>query len=328
MTNLAAGKLPAEENQSRSPVAIDERLGEVILPLITPFDGRGELHLAALDRLIAFVLQRKFCDSLFVGGTTGEFHALSTAERVQLLERVKQTAGGRVPLVAGTGAATTRETIHLTGQAERLGYDAVAVVLPYYSRPTQDEIYQHFVVVAQSTKLPVILYNIPLFTGVNLMPQTLARLAELPNIVGVKDQAGANPVQTSDYLRVAPHLTVYCGDDAMILQVLAQGGTGAVSGGAHAVGDLIKEMIRLFKSGAVQEATRLHHRLMPFHRALAPEGRANPIPCIREAARLVSGIDVGPPRPPLLPPGEEAVVRLQSVLERLARPHAGRQVER
>jgi 4-hydroxy-tetrahydrodipicolinate synthase len=222
-------------------------------------------------------------------------------------------------LIAGTGAASTADAVYLTRQAERLGYDAVAVILPYYSRPTQEEIYHHFVTVARSTSLPVIIYNIPLFTGVNLAPETLARLAELSNIVGVKDEAGANPVQTSDYLRVAPRMTIYCGSDPMILQVLAQGGMGAVSGGSHVLGDLIKTMIGRFKAGAVAEASAIHHRVLPFHRALGAGGRTNPIPMLREAIRLATGIDVGPPRPPLMPPAATEMGPLRDALRAIGR---------
>ncbi len=303
---------------------IAELLGEVILPILTPFNSDGEIDFPTLDRLLTHYLAHRMCDSLLIGGTTGEFHALSVEERLRLFEHVKEIVGTRVPLVAGTGAASTRDTLFLTRHAERLGYNAVAVILPYYSRPTQEEIYRHFVTVARATSLPVVLYNIPLFTGVNLQPETLARLAALPNIVGVKDQAGANPVQTSDYLRVAPHLAVYCGDDAMTLAVLAQGGVGVVSGGAHVLGDLIGEMIRLFKAGKVVDATAIHHRLMPFHRALTLGGRINPIPAIREAVSLASGINVGPPRPPLMPLTEDERTRLHSVLLQLERIEAGR----
>lgn len=300
-------------------MSIEQLLGEVVLPLVTPFDRDGALDFSSLSALVEYELSHKMCDSLFVAGTTGEFYTLSAEERLQLLQGAKGIVGGKTRLVAGTGAATTRDAVALTEGAERLGYDAVAVVLPYYSRPTQEEIYWHFLAVARSTTLPVIIYNIPLFVGVNLAPETLARLAALPNIAAIKDQAGANPVQTSDYLRVAPHVAIYCGDDTMILQVLAQGGTGVVSGGALVFGDLIKEMIHLFKSGAVREATAIHHRLMPFHRALTGPGRVNPVPCIREAVHLATGIAVGPPRPPLQPPTEEEITQLRSVLARLGR---------
>lgn len=293
-------------------------LGELVLPLVTPFDNAGDVDFRTLEPLIAYVLDHRLCDSIWVGGTTGEFYALSLEERVELFRQVKALVGGRVRMIAGTGAAATREAIRLTEAAERLGYDAIAVILPYFSQPTQAEILAHLTAVARATRLPVVIYNIPQFAGVNLLPQTLARLAELPNVAGVKDQAGVNPVQTSDYLRVAPHLAVYCGDDTMILQVLAQGGAGAVSGGAHVVGDLIKEMIHRFKAGAVQEATALHHRLMPFHRALTAN-RTNPIPTIRTAIRLATGIDVGSPRPPLLPPTTQEIARLQEVLAALGR---------
>ena len=305
-------------------MGIEQRLGEVILPLLTPFDAGGEIDIPTLGRVIEHVLAHRLCDSLFVAGTTGEFYALSLEERVRLFEQTRDLVRNRVPLVAGTGAATTRDAIRLTERAERLGFDAVAVITPYYSRPSQEELYQHFAAVARATGLPLIVYNIPLFTGVNLMPDTLGRLAELPNVVGVKDQAGANPVQASDYLRAASHLAVYSGDDAMTLQVLAQGGVGVVSGGAHVLGDLIKEMIRRFKAGDVRGATDQHLRLMPFHRALGAGGRVNPIPAIREAFTLASGIDVGPPRAPLLPLTGEERARLRDVLSQLERMQVGR----
>jgi len=305
-------------------VAADDLLGELILPVLTPFAPDGEVDLAALGRLIEHVLAHRLCDSLLVAGTTGEFYALSTDERVRLFESARQAAGGRVRLVAGTGAATTRDAVHLTRQAERLGYDAVAVIVPYYSRPTQEELTRHFAAVAGATRLPVVLYNIPGFAGVNLSPETLARLADLPNVVGVKDQAGVNPLQASDYRRAAPRLAIYCGDDPMILPVLAQGGVGAVSGGAHVVGDLLKDMIRRFKAGDVRGAAEIHHRLMPFHRALLGGGRTNPVAAIREAFTLATGIEVGPPRPPLQPLGPDERARLRAVLASLARIAAGR----
>ncbi len=305
-------------------MGVEDLLGEVILPIVTPFDRDEAIDIAVLGRLIEHVLTHRMCDSLFVAGSTGEFYALSREERTRLFEHTREVAAGRARLVAGTGAATTQEAVWLTASAERLGYDAVAVIVPYYSRPGQEEIYRHFVAVAGATSLPLLLYNIPLYTGVNLQPETLARLAELPNIVGVKDQAGANPTQTSEYLRVAPHLSVYSGDDAMILQVLAQGGTGAVSGGAHVLGHLIKEMIRRFKAGDVSGAAGLHHRLMPFHRALTSGGRVNPVPLLRAATTLATGIDVGPPRPPLLPPEDAEVVALRGVLSSLDRLLMGR----
>ncbi len=305
-------------------MSIEDLLGEVILPIVTPFDRDGAIDLPTLSRLIDHVVAHRMCDSLFVSGSTGEFYALSRDERTRLFEHTREVADGRIRLVAGTGAATTQEAVWLTASAERLEYDAVAVIVPYYSRPSQEELYRHFVAVARATSLPILLYNIPLYTGVNLQPETLARLAELPNIVGVKDQASANPMQTSEYLRVAPRFAVYCGDDAMILQVLAQGGIGAVSGGAHVLGHLIKEMIRRFKAGDVSGAESLHHRLMPFHRVLTSGGRVNPVPLLRAAITLTTGVDVGPPRPPLLPPEDADVAALRGVLSSLDRLVVGR----
>ncbi|MDQ7858629.1 MAG: 4-hydroxy-tetrahydrodipicolinate synthase [Armatimonadota bacterium] len=303
-------------------------LGELVLPLVTPFDARGEVDAGALRRLVEHVVAGRLADSLFVAGTTGEFYALTFDERLRLFADAKAASGGRLPLVAGTGAATTRETVALTEAAERLGYDAVAVIAPYFSRPGQDELYAHVAAAAAATRLPVVLYNIPLFTGVNLTPEVVARLAELPNVVAVKDQATANPLQVSDYLRAAPRLRVYSGDDPMTLPVLSQGGSGVVSGAAHVCGDLIREMIQRFKAGAVRDATALHQRLFPLYRALVPPGRANPVPLVREAIRLATGLEVGPPRPPLLPPEAGEVERLRAALAALGRLSMGGESER
>jgi 4-hydroxy-tetrahydrodipicolinate synthase len=302
---------------------VERLLGEVVLPLVTPFDADGDVDVGALRRLVDRVVAGRLADSLFVAGTTGEFYALTGDERLRLLAEAKAAADGRLPLVAGTGAATTRETVALTEAAERLGYDAVAVIAPYFSRPGQDELHAHFAAAAAATRLPVVLYNIPLFTGVNLAPQVVARLARLPNVVAVKDQATANPLQVSEYLRAAPRLRVYSGDDAMTLPVLSQGGSGVVSGAAHVCGDLIREMIRRFKAGAVRDATALHRRLFPFYQALVPAGRTNPVPMIREALRLATGLDVGPPRPPLRPPAAADVEPLRVALASLERLAVG-----
>ena len=163
-----------------------ETLGRVLIPLVSPFDDRDELNTEALANLVDYVIDKDYADTLIATGTTGEFYALSREERLLAFATIKEANAGRLPLMAGTGAATTREAMAYTREAEKLGYDCVMVVNPYYQKATQEGLYRHFKAVAESTTLPLVLYNIPLFTGVNIEPQTFKRLCGIPNILGIK----------------------------------------------------------------------------------------------------------------------------------------------
>jgi 4-hydroxy-tetrahydrodipicolinate synthase len=289
-----------------------DQLGRVLIPLITPFHEDGSINHGLLAEMAQMVIDRGFCDSIIVGGTTGEFISLTYEERISLWRTVKEAVGDRVPLVAGTGAAYTQHAIELTREAERLGYDVAMVVAPYYLKPTQEGIFQHFKAVADATSLPILLYNIPLFTGTNIDPATVSRLtAACHNIRAIKEEAGVNPMQASEFhLGTPDSFVVYCGDDMMVLQVLAQGGVGVVSGGSHVIGDKVKHMIDLFMKGETLDAANLSLALFRFYQSLNQNGRINPIPILR-AAISMSWKDVGSPRLPLLPATEEerAVVR-------------------
>jgi 4-hydroxy-tetrahydrodipicolinate synthase len=279
--------------------ALDGILKRIIVPLVTPFTEEGELDYGAAERLADHLIRRNFCDAILVAGTTGEFHALADAERIELFRVVKRAAAGRAALVAGTGAGSTREALHLTREAEKLGYDAAMVVAPYYCRPAQEGIALHFETVARGTGLPIMLYNIPLFAGVNITPATVARLAGTANIRGIKDELGINPTQMTEYALAAPAgFAIYNGDDIMVLCGLAQGAAGTVSGGAHLVGDRIRRMMTLFLSGQPGAALEIHRALDPFFKALCPNGRVNPVPVLK-AALEIAGHPVGPPRLPL-----------------------------
>jgi len=279
--------------------ALNENLGRIIVPLVTPFSDQGELDYRAAVKLIAHLIEKKFCDSILVAGTTGEFHALANEERIELFKIVKEATDGRVALVAGTGAGSTREALLLTQEAEKLGYSAVMVVAPYYCKPNQEGIYRHFEMIARGTSLPVMLYNIPLFSGVNIDPRTVAKLAEIENIKGIKDELGLNPTQMTEYALVTPEdFSIYNGDDIMILCGLVQGAAGTISGGSHLLGDRIRNMMELFFSGENGKALQIHKILDPFFKALCPNGRVNPIPVLK-AALEIAGHPVGPPRLPL-----------------------------
>ena len=298
---------------------LGEKLGYVVAPLLTPFyRDSGEVNYEMVEKLIEHLLNKKFCTSIVVNGSTGEFSTLSHEERLKLYKTVKITVRGRVPLVAGTGAASTKEAIKLTKAAEELEYDCAMVVGPYYCRPTQEGIYRHFAEIAVSTKLPILLYNIPIFTGTNIEPETVGRLArDFENIVGIKDESGINPTQMTDYkLVTSEDFTVYNGDDIMILCGLSQGASGVVSGGAHVFGDKILEMIEAFKSGDIKKAEVMHYQLYPFFKALCQNGRINPQPILKEAVKMI-GLDLGYAREPLDRATDEEINRLKNEMERL-----------
>jgi len=295
---------------------IRRELGRLIIPMVTPFKKTGEVDYERACELAEHLISWGYCDSLIIAGTNGEFYALSQEERLRLFKEIKRALGERVPLIAGTGAVTTEETVVFTQKAEELGYDAALILPPYYGRPSQNEIITHFKRVAASTKLPIIIYNIPIFTGVNIEPRTTIHLASIPNIVGIKEEAALLPTQASEVLSMLSKDTqffVYCGDDTMVLPILAQGGTGAISGGSHVIGDLMKTMMTAFWEGDIETAISFHKKVYRFARALVPGQRVNPVP-LTKAALSLTGFDVGCPRSPFLPPTNEELQALEAVL--------------
>ncbi|HUZ47818.1 MAG TPA: 4-hydroxy-tetrahydrodipicolinate synthase [Terriglobia bacterium] len=294
-------------------------LGRIIIPMVTPFKrDNGDIDYPAAADLIEHLISHNYCDSLLIEGTTGEFNTQRFEERVELLKFARQAVAGRRPMAAGTGAASTREAVLLTQEAEKLGYDAALIIAPYFCRPTQEGIYAHYKTISQSTRLPIMLYNIPLFTGVNINPDTVGRLArDCKNIVGIKDEAGLNPTQMTEYARAAPEgFTIYDGDDIMVLCGLAQGAVGVVSGGAHVIGDKMRKMIELFLEGKIKEAEKIHKALDAFFKSFVPTGGVNPIPALRAAIEL-AGVRVGPPRLPLAESTEEEKERVRKQLVNL-----------
>lgn len=287
-------------------------LGRVLVPICTPFKSDGSVDYERAGELAQRTIDLGYGDSIIVSGTTGEFSALLTEERIELFKVVKDAVGDNTPVIAGTGHSCLEEAIRLTRAAQRIGVDVAMVVGPYYSRPTQEGIYEYYKAIAKSVDLPIMLYNIPLFTGVNIEPPTLRRLAEIENIIGIKEEAGINPIQTTEYiLNTRPDFLVYDGDDTMILPIMIQGGVGVVSGGAQVIGDRIKKMIDLFLGNRREEATRLHQEIFPLFRAFGQ--RVNPVPLIKAALEIV-GFEVGPPRIPLLPATDKEREVIQKAL--------------
>jgi 4-hydroxy-tetrahydrodipicolinate synthase len=292
---------------------LGQKLGHIIIPLVTPFDRKtGEINYSVVEKLVDFIIEKKYCDSIAVTGTTGEFNTLSCDERIEMFKAVRNVANGRVPLVAGAGAASVREIIKLILEAEKLEYSAAMVVAPYYCKPSQEGIFQFFESIVKSVSLDIMLYNIPLFTGVNIDPRTVGSLAQFKSIKGIKDEAGVNPTQMTEYTLVTPDdFSVYDGDDIMALCGLAQGAAGVVSGGSHLTGDKMRNMISLFLSGQNDKAREIHFELDPFFKSLAPNNRINPIPVLK-AALEIAGHPVGPPRLPLY----EATVEERKMIEK------------
>ena len=298
--------------------SLGDKLGQIIIPMATPFkENSQDVNFDAAANLANFVIERNYCDSIAVAGTSGEFNTMSVEERCELFGCVKEANKRRVPLVAGACAGSTRDAVALAQKAEELDYDAVMVVGPYYCKPTQNGIYEHFKSVAESTSLPILLYNIPIFTGLNVAPATVSRLSQISNVVGIKDEAGINPTQMTDYALVTPEdFTIYNGDDIMVLCGLAQGAAGVVSGASIMIGDKMRKMIELFLAGQIEAAREIHMALDPFFKAFCQNGRTNGIP-IWKAAMNLCGLNVGPARQPFDAATPEEIKVIKTHLERL-----------
>ena len=277
--------------------------------LVTPFRN-GEVDEEALEALVEFQIQQGI-NGLIPCGTTGESPTLSEEEDRLVIEVVVRVAGGRVPVVAGTGSNSTDMAIKYTRMAEEAGADGSLQVAPYYNKPTQEGLYRHFATIAESTSLPLILYNIPGRTSVEIGAGTLARLAEVPNIVGVKDSTLSMNV-VSDVRRLCgEEFVILSGDDPMTLPVMALGGTGVISVASNIAPGAVSEMVAALNSGDLIRGRELHYQILPLIRALSVE--TNPIP-IKAAASLL-GLCSDEVRLPLVSMSGENLRALQEVME-------------
>jgi len=287
--------------------------GRVLTAMATPFDEHGAVNWNEAIRLARHLVDNG-SEGIVVAGTTGESPTLSDEEKLRLFRTVKEAVGGRAMVVAGTGTYDTKHSIHLSNEAERGGADGLLLVNPYYNRPSQDGLYAHFRAIAESTRLPCMLYNIPSRTGVNCAPETIARLAEIPNIVAVKEATG-NLDQASDIRRrTREEFLIYSGDDSLTLPILSVGGAGVVSVASHLVGRDIQEMVKSYERGDVRKALQLHLRMLPLFKVLFIT--TNPVPL--KAALNMSGFNVGKPRLPLVEATPKEKEQVQSVLKELA----------
>jgi len=241
--------------------------GRLLTAMLTPFDANGAVNYAEAARLATYLVDEQGNDGLIISGTTGESPTLSEEEKLKLLEVALEAVGDRAAIVFGSGSYNTAESIHMTREAEKRGAHGILLVNPYYNRPSQAGLYAHFSAVAKETGLPVMLYNIQPRSAVNLETPTLLRLAEIQNIVAVKEASGMIG-QISEVCRLKPEgFRVYSGDDALTLPILSVGGYGLVSVAAHVAGQSFKEMISVFESNP-RRATELHHQVSPLIKAI------------------------------------------------------------
>ncbi len=299
------------------------KYGRILLPLITPYDKDENVDYDKYAELIEYLIKNDLCDSFIVTGTTGEASLLTFDERVKLMETAVKAAAGRKPVIAGTGCASTKETIALTNKAYDLGIETCLVVCPFYNKPTQEGLYLHFKTLAENTKANIMLYNIPIFVGVNIEANTVSRLAGIKNIVGIKDEAGINPTQVSDFFLatkdVDPDFAIYNGDDIMLLPTIVQGAMGLVSGGAHIFGHEIRAIFDAFAAGENEKAKELFIPIYRLCKSTGQNGRILPNSILRPAIEAVTGIKLGPARLPLAPATDEEMKVTLGILKEIGK---------
>jgi 4-hydroxy-tetrahydrodipicolinate synthase len=280
--------------------------------LVTPF-GNGEVDVEALEGMVEFQIQHGV-SGLVPCGTTGETPAMSEAEDRVVVETVVRVTNGRVPTIAGTGSNSTDMAIKYTKMAQEVGADASLQVAPYYNKPTQEGLFRHFAAIAESTDLPLVLYNIPGRTGVTVSAETMARLAEIPNVVGVKDSTLSMNMIADVISLCGEDFDVLSGDDPMTLPLVALGGRGVISVASNVAPGAVSDMVRALLEGDWERGRELHYELLPLFRALFVE--TNPIP-VKTAASLL-GLCSDEMRLPLVPMEGENLRVLQETLDRSA----------
>lgn len=294
------------------------QFGRLLTAMVTPFDQSGNIDYVKTEKLIYHLLSNG-TDGLVITGTTGESPTLSKEEKLSFIQFVVKHVNKRVPVIAGTGSNNTRESIALTKQAETIGVDGVMLVTPYYNKPSQEGMYQHFLAIANATKLPVMLYNIPGRSVVGLTTETVIRLAEIENITSIKEASGDLETMTTIIRETPDSFVLYSGDDGLTLPVLAIGGYGIVSVSSHIIGNEMKAMIAHHLNGEVQQAAEIHQHILPIMKALfiAPNPTA-----VKEALAMI-GVTVGSVRLPLIPLNQEERQRLEETLYFMKKAHVG-----
>ena len=292
----------ASSTDSRHP------FGRLLTAMVTPFTVSGELDLDAAGKLAAYLVDEQHNDSLVINGTTGEAPTTSDGEKADLVAAVLDAVGDRAQIVAGVGTFDTVHSIHLATEAAEAGAHGLLVVTPYYSKPPQAGVLNHFRAVADATELPVLIYDIPKRTGTPIQTETMIALAQHPNIVGVKDAKGE--LDATSRVLAETELVYYSGDDAMTLPILSIGGSGVVGTSTHFSGALTKTMIEAFERGDVAEALHLHRQLLPIFTGIF---RSQGVILVK-AGLALQGRGVGPVRPPMVDATEHEIADLRADL--------------
>ena len=286
--------------------------GRLLTAMVTPFNADGSVNYEKAADLAEWLINNG-SDGLVVAGSTGEAATMSAEEKLELFRVVVNRINKRVPVIAGTGFNNTADSVKMTKMAEAMGVDGALIVGPYYNKPTQEGFYQHFAAVAQSTGLPIIVYNVPGRTASNISPAIVARLAaDFENIVAIKEAAG-NVAQVAELYSVLPEeFTIYSGDDGLILPFMSVGATGLISVLSNIGGGILQDVMQAYEDGRVREAAKLNARMVPLANAMFIE--TNPIP-VKAAVTLVTGIDAGQPRLPLTPMEPANKAKMVAVLQ-------------
>lgn len=286
--------------------------GRLLTAMVTPFNADGSVNYEKAADLAEWLINNG-SDGLVVAGSTGEAATMSAEEKLELFRVVVNRINKRMPVIAGTGSNNTADSVKMTKMAEAMGVDGALIVGPYYNKPTQEGFYQHFAAVAQSTGLPIIVYNVPGRTASNISPAIVARLAaDFENIVAIKEAAG-NVAQVAELYSVLPEeFTIYSGDDGLILPFMSVGATGLISVLSNIGGGILQDVMQAYEDGRVREAAKLNARMVPLANAMFIE--TNPIP-VKAAVTLVTGIDAGQPRLPLTPMEPANKAKMVAVLQ-------------
>lgn len=290
--------------------------GRLITAMVTPFTSDLQVDWNQLEKLVDYLIEEQHSTGLVVCGTTGETSTLTDEEKLGLFKRVVELAAGRCKVIAGSGSNETAHSVNLTRAAEQVGVDGILAVTPYYVRPSQEGLYQHFKAVAEATTLPVILYNIPGRTAVCLDAETTLRLAKIPNICASKE-AHSDFDHLTKIIDEAPEdFRIYCGEDTLTLPFMAIGGYGVISVTSHIVGPQMEELINTYLAGNVADAMTLHRKLHPVLKGMFFCPHRVPSPAPVKCALNLKGITVGGVRLPLVPVTEPEEQFIRELLAR------------
>lgn len=289
--------------------------GHVVTAMVTPFNEHGEVDNKKTEALVEHLIANG-SDAIVVAGTTGESPTLTTDEKLSLFKLVVKVANGRIPIIAGTGSNNTAASIELTKQAEKIGVDGIMLVAPYYNKPSQEGLYEHFRTIAASTSLPVMIYNIPGRSSVNISVETTIRLSKIDNIVATKEASGDIEAMSRIIAETDDSFLLYSGDDGLTLPVLAIGGVGVVSVAGHIIGNEMQDMIQSFKNGDLKRAATLHGQLLPVIKSLFRQPSPTPV----KAALEMQGVAAGSVRLPLVPLTNEETEQLKASIQDYIKP--------